>query len=210
VSLQDWYYIDEYQDVLSSLLVLENAVVACEITQLDVKWAIIAAHSALQGACVCLLTRTDGGGALGSTEQKKLEDYHLYQSQKTMCEKAGIPLILTEPEKPRSYLAPLNELALRLPLGLRFSIAKLSEWPKDEATRDFTLLSRWRNEFAHYSPAGWSIELAGLPRILGRVISKIEQIATHNGFQRHNDFQDTEILEIIARIRVKLNSIESQ
>ena len=51
---------DEFEDMKASLILLRDSLSSITKEKTMWKWAIIAAHSALQGACVCILTRTDG------------------------------------------------------------------------------------------------------------------------------------------------------
>jgi hypothetical protein len=62
--------IDEFGDVLISLSLLKDCLEKISDDASHWKWAIISAHSALQCACVCLLTRTDGSGALADKSTK--------------------------------------------------------------------------------------------------------------------------------------------
>jgi hypothetical protein len=47
-------------------------------------------------------------------------------------------------------------------------------------TRDVRRLHReFRNEFAHFVPKGWSIEKAGLPRIIRAALDTTEMLMAH-------------------------------
>lgn len=203
----DYFEIDEFEDVVGSLRALVSVLGNEVTTPFDVKWAILSAHSALQGACVCFLTRTDGGGALTKDSEKAHLEYLDARSQEAMRNMAGgIPIKIPLPPRPKRRMANLRNLASRLPDDLRFSIADDGIWPNAVVDQHLTLLCRWRDEFTHYPPQSWSIEIAFALPMLRTTIGKIEAIATHGGYKRWNRFEETEIFPIIERLRSRLEA----
>ena len=45
-----------------------------------------------------------------------------------------------------------------------------------EVAKDLNTLHGLRNDFAHFTPKGWSIELAGLPRIIGAALQLVQEL----------------------------------
>ena len=66
----DYLRTNEFQDVIHSMTMLEDALGKAADHPIYWKSVILFAHGVVQGTCVCFLTRTDGTGALS----KKCED----------------------------------------------------------------------------------------------------------------------------------------
>src|SRR4030095_3218685 len=115
-------------------------------------WVVIAAQNALQGALVCALSNTDRLGALrpdlqkrwrtwgdngeGDAPDRKLADF------KTLL-KWGCD-------------APRMSFMGGKPLGLTDAQLQELEWRHDG----------YRNDFSHFTPMGWSIDLSRFPRMV--------------------------------------------
>ena len=93
----DYVSYDEFDDTIGSIAALETHLTEFENHDAAWKWVVLFTHSALQGACVCYLTRTDGSGALTKDSEKALRRYHNLSSQKAMCEANKVRWILEEP-----------------------------------------------------------------------------------------------------------------
>ena len=74
-------------------------------------------------------------------------------------------------------------------------------------------LNEFRNNFIHFIPCRWSIELAMLPEIFMQVISVIEFLIRESGnvrFYENDDNQKRCLSELIEKIRAELNELESK
>ncbi|WP_138422681.1 hypothetical protein [Maritimibacter alexandrii] len=208
IVVEGYYEIDEFEDVIGSLKALAAAV-GDNPSKLEVKWSFLAAHSALQGACVCILTDTRGLGALTRDSEKALSEYLEARSQEAMRNAVGgKPITIPLPAYPETRMANLRNLARRLPDDVRFNVANSGERSESEEDEHLTLLSRWRDEFTHYPPQSWSIEVAFVVPILETTISKIEQISSHRAYKRFNRFSETEIEALIGSIRKTLKAFK--
>jgi hypothetical protein len=118
----------------------------------DWKWCIIAAHSALQGALVCILSGTAEIGALREDLQSAWLEW--FDNRKG--------------KEPDTKLADFKTLLKWAGNSSRMVHADEGPPLKLSATqiRDLHKLHYFRNQFAHYAPMGWAIEKAGLPRIV--------------------------------------------
>jgi len=132
------------------------------------RWVIIALHNAAQGAMV--LSLRHGNGLLALTDKS-------YSAWMAAYEKG---------EKP-----PAEELDSYLNL---YKKVKHKEWgqirgntrfaPAGSEGGDLKRLNSLRNEFIHFTPKGWSLEVGGLPRIAlaaARLISFLA-LETNNVF----------------------------
>lgn len=114
------------------------------------RWVIIALHNAVQGFMVLSLRHGNGLAAL--TEESAAAWLTAYEANAT-----------TYPEeKLDSYLCLYKKIksATYGTLGGNQKFV-----PRGSQGRSIRKLNRIRNDFIHFTPKGWSLELAGLPRI---------------------------------------------
>jgi len=74
-------------------------------------------------------------------------------------------------------------------------------------------LNEFRNNFIHFIPCRWSIELAMLPGIFMQVLSVIEFLILESGNVRFYDEDEDEkkcLSELIEKIRAELIQLESE
>ena len=142
---------DEIENVLASLdlLVILCPVVNRRRSRSLWKWIIMGAQDAVQGALVCAVADTAGTSVLTEKSGRKMLDW----------------LEDTSKEYPGEFMADFKTL-------LKSTKIKLS--PQDD--KDITRLHGFRNRFAHFTPKSWSIELAGLPRILGTALRVVDEL----------------------------------
>ena len=161
---ENWIRTDESEDVASSL---RHAIACLTLTRLDPlawKWYALSLHAAIQGACVCHLVTT--ASPVGAVTKQNAEEWLTY-FELTRNDSSRQP--------PTTYLMDLPDLlkAIR-----KINSAGDGSLGSDIALSDAEL--NWlqgfhrniRNEFVHFSPKGWSIEVSGLPD-LGRLISRV-------------------------------------
>ena len=167
----DWLRTDEADDVRGSL---RHAMRCRQFVSDDLqawKWAVLSIHSALQGACVCHLTST--AVPIGAVTKKNAEEWIAYFDADR-----DEPTV----QPPMTYLMALPDLikALRKPnsAGDRSNDAGI---PVNDSELEW--LKRFhddvRNQFTHFSPMGWSIEVSGIPalaRLTARIIGDIGNV----------------------------------
>jgi hypothetical protein len=136
---------DEREDLISSLKLVRLSVQQCADDLQYWKWALIGAHSSLQAAIV----------------------FHL---------SFGSDLLVAKPEHAKKWLEAYRENADYPDMHMDYFM-ELYRKAKAEDVLGFRLLATesqdanvkrllgFRNDFIHFMPKGWSIELAGLPAI---------------------------------------------
>jgi hypothetical protein len=148
----DWVRFDEYEDVLASTELL--AIVAPNLRKQpsNWKWMILAAHNGLQGALVCAIQDTSGTSILDKKSATKVLNY----------------LETPEGDMPQQRLADFTTLfrKYRKKYPCNGTIQQLKQIRR--------LHQEFRNNFAHFVPAGWSIEVAMLPQIVESALDLIE------------------------------------
>jgi hypothetical protein len=145
-----YYRTNEEAEVADALTV--GARFAAELT-FDVRmwrWVIIALHNGIQGFMV--LSLRHGNGLLALTDESAAAWLEAYRSNAERF----------PDEQLESYLGLYKKI-------------KHSKWgtiadnqrfvPQRSQGRSIRKLNRIRNEFSHFTPKGWSLELTGLPRI---------------------------------------------
>jgi len=178
-NLERWIKADEAEDVAGSV----RHALRCRtlISQDDQawKWLALALHSALQGACVCHLVGT--APPTGAVTNRNANEWNEYFNKSR-----------TDPKikAPKTYLMALPELlkAIRQPhsagdgsntYGVRLTDA------------EYAWLTRFhgsiRNQFTHFEPMGWSIEVSGIPEIANLVSRIIGEILEMQWAFRHEN-----------------------
>ena len=149
---------DEIDNVLASLDLLATLapLVKRRRSRSYWKWIIVGAHDAVQGAVVCAIADTTGTNVLSKKSGKTVLKW----------------LEDTSKEFPGEYMADFETLLKRALIELP---------PKD--AKDIRKLHSLRNDFAHFTPKGWSIELAGLPRIIEAALRLVERLMQSDRIQ---------------------------
>ena len=165
---ENWIQTDEAEDVAGSIRHVIRAAQFVGEDSLAWKWVVMALHSALQGACVCHLTTT--AAPVGAVTERNAGDWLAYFEDS-----------LTDPnaKPPKTHLMRLPDLltAVRKPhsagdcsnaAGVAISESEL-RWLR-RFHKDI------RNQFVHFEPMGWSIEVSGIPeiaKVVARIIGEI-------------------------------------
>lgn len=144
-----WYRIDEQ---LFALAAVQHAAHCLEEVKRDwqqLPWAIIALHNATQASLIAHLTGTAGLGAL-----------------EAKCAELTLAALQGEGEYPQEFVAKFLELVRRATklekqIEAAGGVLQLSSAERKALRR----LNSLRNEFVHFSPKGWSVEISGLPQI---------------------------------------------
>ncbi len=161
----EYLRVDEREDAINALEHAAHTVETLEKHPLDWKWVIIAIHNALQGALVCTLSGTHGTGALNDKSMQKMWEW--FEASRTD----------SNAHYPKEWLAPLFELYERAKkqdyMG-EFGGQPLNT--TEEQDEDVKRLNNLRRNFMHFTPKGWSIETAGLPRITLNATTIIETL----------------------------------
>lgn len=115
------------------------------------KWAILAMHSGLQGMMILALQGSHGLHVLKKDDAKRWLDAH---------EKGGpYPSDLQLDDFLSLYKKIKGNLMLMYVNSKKFK-------PKGTQGDSIKFLNQLRNEYVHFTPRVWALELVGLPRIL--------------------------------------------
>jgi hypothetical protein len=184
---ENWIRTDEADDVAGSI---RHAIRVAQFVGEDPlawKWVVMALHSALQGACVCHLTTT--AAPVGAVTNRNADEWLVYFEDSRTDPNAkppkthlmGLPDLLTAVGKPHSAGDRSNAA------GVAISESEL-RWLR-RFHKDI------RNQFVHFEPMGWSIEVSGIPEIAKLVARIIGEILRIGWAFRHQDLAQREEME---------------
>jgi hypothetical protein len=188
----DYVSFDEREDVVVSLeLVAHFAPLVREKPQ-HWKWIIVGAHDALQGAMVCAYADSTGTSVLDKKSAKEMLDW-------LEADRA------TQGPYPEDRLAPFGQLLDRCITGSAiFEPLVLTPGQVEDIKR---LHDHFRNKFAHFTPVGWSIEKAGLPRIVGAALDAAAVLMGRYYVIGHMDEnQQLRLTDALATVRSHLRT----
>lgn len=177
-----WISTDEAEDVAGSV---RHAIRCFAVVNQDEqawKWIMLALHSALQGACVCHLVTTappigivcNVDEWLAYYEQQRNDPNAIRPKTRLMT----LPDLLKATRKDHSAGDRSNTH------GIPISDQEY-QWIK-------RLHDEIRNQFVHFQPQGWSIEVSGLhsfAKVAARIIGDIEELGyafRHKGAEWRN------------------------
>jgi hypothetical protein len=142
------------------------------------KWTVIAIHQTLYGFAICSVRGTDA----------RL----LIDKRSKQCD-----------EKLISIWKALEHT--KDPDWMPWAISKPLETTADEDTAIERLVSEFRNEFEHFKPKHWSIEVSGMPNIIGHVLRVIRFLALESNCVTYPEAdQEARVRETLAKIEGRL------
>ncbi len=190
-----WLRTNETEEAISALEMLAETAPSLASDSYRWKWAIIAAHNALQGFMVLALRR--GNGLLA------LKDNIAAQWLKAHQEGGQYPV-----EKLDDFLNLYKKVKSDRMLCYVHS-------KKFEATQDHDkavkTLNKLRNEFIHFVPKGWSLELTGLPEVCLSCLEIIEFLGWESGnILWYEEAHGERAMSVLKRAREFLTDIKQK
>ncbi|MNE33186.1 hypothetical protein D3C80_1268400 [compost metagenome] len=185
--VERWIQTDEIEDVAASI---RHVIRVAEFVSEDCqawKWVTMALHSALQGACVCHLTTTSA--PIGAVTRRNAEEWQTFFEESRSDSSATMPKthLMSLPDLLKAVRTPYSAGDNRNDAGIPISDSEL-RW-----------LCRFhdniRNQFVHFEPMGWSIEVSGIPdiaKLVSRIIQEILQVGwafRHQTISQRNEMQ---------------------
>ena len=174
---------NETEDVAGSI---RHALRCAEMVSEDPqawKWGILALHSALQGACICHLTTTAGLGAV--------------QNKEEWLSYLNTPDEEKDKKRPETRLMALPDL-LKAVRKQGSSGGSSNGEAISINDNELTWLQRIhkeiRNQFIHFEPMGWRIEVSGIPSLAQLTARIIKDIHGRGWAFRHLDPVKKEIM----------------
>ena len=174
-----WLSTDEADDVAGSV---RHAIRSAEFVGKDPqtwKWVALALHSALQGACVCHLTTT--AAPIGALTARNTEEWLAYFEDSRTNPHA---------KAPRTRLMELPQL-LKAARKAGSAGDRSNETGVAISDKELNWLRHFhdniRNQFVHFEPMGWTLEVSGIPGIAALIARIIGEIAGKGWAFRHQN-----------------------
>lgn len=182
----EYLHTDEKDNAIDFLAMAARFRTEAEAEPARWKWVFIAAHGALYGFMVCALTRTNYENVC-QYDQKE---------QKYTDRLIGFPEALKRVQSTNYICGYVDAAPLKVSTDQHKDIALLTN-----------LL---RNNFEHFTPKLWAIEMAGFPRILASAAELIEALAFKTGTVFWTETQANQIRDCLASIRRPATAITAQ
>jgi hypothetical protein len=158
------------------------------------KWVIISLHGALYGFMVCALAGSAGFSTYKDDVTEKLLKYYSLSSKEQ--KKKGYPNI----RKKLEYFLNLYERIKDIKHMKVLSIGKAFN-PKTDQDSSVEKLNEVRNEFMHFDPKLWVLEINGMPKIVAEIMDIIYFLAFESNNIILNDSKKEEVDELIKGTR---------
>jgi hypothetical protein len=193
--MKGWLETDEFQEAVISLEVVSDQLPKVITNNHHWKWVIVSLHNALQGFMVLALTGTNGLNTLTEKCAKEWLASHDHGERTSPDRKLDSFLNLYKKIQSDDYMGIYN--------------ISVSYKPKLSQERNVKKLNALRNEFIHFVPQGWMLELGDLPQIVEDCLDIIYFLAFECGNVSWRDESlKKQTREYIDRARSSLTSIK--
>lgn len=191
-----WMRTDERNEAIKSLHKTYQFILEIREDNYNWKWAIISLHNSAQAFMVLSLKGTANFNVI--REPEKLFD-----------------AIQNRREYPEEYLLGFGKLYkdIKSPKKMKQNTASRIYPSSKDSDYAMEKLNEFRNNFIHFIPCRWSIELAMLPGIFNQVLSVLEFLILESGnirFYYDDEGEKRCLSELIEKIRAELNKLESE
>ncbi|MEP1206076.1 MAG: hypothetical protein ABJL64_20130 [Rhizobiaceae bacterium] len=191
----------ETSDVSCSLQMVQETLKSVDLNPQGWKWVILGTFAALQTAMVGHLSGTANLGALSVRSRREFDDWHKLRAQRPRIE-CG--------DSPDEYLAAPRVLFERLIDESRRTETAggpIEVTQKQQKTYE-QIHTHFRNNFTHFPPMTWLIEVGGLPDMICELLDLIEAIKADGWAFRHAEDGEAEQLgNLIDEIRQTLLTV---
>jgi len=152
----DWLRLDELSNAIDNLEMCAQFVATLP-HPVRWKWAILALHQALYGFAICAVKGTDDTSVL--KPRKSSKEPKLISIWEAL-RRADDTQFLWPGSAPIQLTSPERKALERL-------------------------FSEFRNGFEHFQPAGWSIEVSGMPSLFRTALGPLRRLALEQGSVRY-------------------------
>lgn len=163
--MEQWIDTDELEETTSALEMFAEVVGSLVAVRYRWRWAILALHAAVQGFMVCALRGSNGLAVL----RDDIAEEWLEAREK------GLPF---PEEKLDSFL---NLYRKTKSTRMIFYVHSRQFEPSGTQGSSIKRLNSLRNEFTHFLPRIWALEVSGLPCICRDCVDFIEFLALQSG-----------------------------
>lgn len=189
-----WLRIDERTEAINSLEKTYQFILEVHNDTYYWKWVIIALHNTIQAFMVLALMGTAGLNVIKAPE-KSFEAIQLGK------------------DYPKEYLLNFCKLYddIKSKERMMQNIYSKSFSGSKEIDNAMKILNEFRNNFVHFIPCNWSLEISWLPVICKQVLLVLEFLILESGnvrFYENDEFEKAYLAELIKKIRSALERLE--
>jgi hypothetical protein len=163
---QSWLETDENEEAIAALEFLAEITRALRSSAYHWKWIIIVLHNAIQCFMVIALRQSDGRGPIQDKCMAKI-----------------IQALDRNEMPPREKLDDFMTLHKKIKTPERMRKYGRSKHLNATADEDLAMekLNDLRNEFLHFTPRGWSLEVTGAPTLCLRCLRIVDFLVSESG-----------------------------
>jgi hypothetical protein len=178
-----WIRTDEKKEAVKGLEFVVQALKMAKKDKYYWKWVIIGLHNTLQSFIVCAISGSAGIGAL--------KDEYAVAVLKSLGSRSTKPLNIK--------LAAFPSLYSKMKTQLDFSGAV-------EVDRAVDRLNRFRNDFIHFTPKGWSLQTTRLPHMTQSCLDVVQFLMSNPSHIRWYDDRNPRRVERLLKTAFKLTA----
>jgi len=188
---ETWLHTDERDDILASLRMVSSS---CDAARDDLsawKWVVIGTHSALQGAMALHLAF--GNDLLVASPESASAWLDAHEN--------GAPYPETMMD---DFLNLYKKIKKHEVLGFRFK-------PNGTQGGNVRRLNRFRNQFVHFMPQGWAIELSGMPQLCRDGLGIVGELGECSLCSRwESEGQHLAFVKVLEQCQNKLSALQAE
>lgn len=194
--VENWVRTDEAEDVAGSIRHALRVIDYVREDPLAWKWFAMALHSALQGACICHLTTT--AAPIGAVTDRNASSWLKYfeDSRSNLNAKPPKTYLMTLPDLMKAVRKPYSAGDKSNANGVAIS--------ESELVRLCQFHENIRNQFVHFEPMVWSIEVSGMPGIAHLIARIVEEIVQVGWAFRHQTLSQSEDMRVSLKALAQL------
>lgn len=187
-----WLTTNELQEAAKALKMVDDCLQRAEEDHYHWKWVLVALHNSLQGYMVCALR--------GQNELNVLKDR--VAQLMLEAEKDNLP-------KPREELDTFLNLFKKIQNEKMMAPGEGKKYvPKGHQDRSIRKINQLRNQFIHFKPKAWVLELNILPKIALDGIDVIDFLVFTSGTIKAAGVQKKDIRADLDKIEQNLLRLE--
>jgi hypothetical protein len=193
--MKTWLRTDEYEEILATLKACRRFLTLVTEDASYWKWVFIALHNAVQGCMVVALTRSDRFGAIDPEQEREWHEAY--------ARKEKLPRLR---EKLLSFLKLYEKIKKKGTLQ-----SSAVERFKPTGTQGYSMkkLNEVRDDFIHFTPKGWSLELNGAPQLAIDCLEVAAFLVSNSGrFCIFTSFKDGELLGLIRDLQKEFAAVK--
>jgi hypothetical protein len=211
--MNPWLSTDETVEAVTSLEMVSETLPKVIDDVRYWKWVLIALHNALQGYMVLALKGTDSFNVLTPECQKQWMEADRRDDkvwpERRLDSFQNLYKKIKKGRKRYDEDAKLGRSSSRGPDDLMLMFVDSQPFkPRGTQTKSVEMLRILRNDFIHFLPKGWLLQVSGLPRVVSDCIDIIEFLAFQCGnILWHEKENETKTKDLIMNIRSELSKL---